>query len=492
MTTTNTFENFDLSNEILRAIKVLGYNEPTQVQQDVIPQLLEGKDLIVKSQTGSGKTAAFAIPVCQMVEWEQRRPQALILTPTRELALQIQEDIFNIGRFKRIKVEAIFGRSSFEGQERNLNQRTHVVVATPGRLLDHISRGTIDLSQIKSVVIDEADEMMAMGFIDQIEDIMRELPTEKRMTMFSATMPAEIKRLSEDYLFAPEYIEVQTENQTKDRILQQYYQVENEEKISLLRDVLILDNPDSSIIFCNTKAAVEEVADALYDLGVRVETLHGGMEQRDRTKVINDFKHGYFRYLVATDVAARGLDIADIALVVNFDLPGNPESYIHRIGRTARFEKLGKAVSFVNRYDGKRLNEVRELNGVEIQRLEVPSRSIVEDRLSSFEAKQSRKPKMKQAKGHEFKQEIMKLHINAGKKTKMRAGDVVGALCNIEGITAEDIGVISIVDVSTFVEILNGKGNFVLKALQDMPIKGRKRNVNKANETAYERDLKNS
>lgn len=490
--TTNKFNELNLSEEILRAIEVLGYTEPTQVQEEVIPFLLHGQDIIVKSQTGSGKTAAFAIPVCELVEWEQRRPQALILTPTRELALQIQEDIFNIGRFKRLKVEAVFGRSSFEIQTRNLNQRTHVVVATPGRLLDHIERGTIDLSQIKTVIIDEADEMLAMGFIEQIEKVLAALPSNTVNGLFSATMPKAIKGLADYYLLEPQYIEVQTENKVEERILQQYYYVDNDEKINLLRDVLIVDNPDSSIIFCNTKVAVEEVADALYDLGVKSDTLHGGMEQRDRTKVINDFKHGYFRYLVATDVAARGLDIADIALVINYDLPDKAESYVHRIGRTARFENHGKAISLVSEYDGKRLEPIMEKQDHSLQKLNRPSSSLVEDRQASFEAKQDRQPKIKKAKGHDFKDEIMKLHINAGKKTKMRAGDVVGALCNIEGMTATDIGVISILDVSTFVEILNGKGNKVLKALQEMPIKGRIRRVNKANETTYERDLKNN
>lgn len=487
----NKFAALHLSEEIRRALDVLGYDQPTQVQQEAIPFMRHGRDVIVKSQTGSGKTGAFAIPICEGVKWEKREPQALILTPTRELALQIQEEVFHIGRFKRLKVEAVFGRSSFEIQERNLKQRTHVVVATPGRLLDHLERGTIDLSQIKTVVIDEADEMLAMGFIDQIERVLAEVPTDAVKALFSATMPSRIRKLADYYLTEPQFIQVETENKVTDRILQQSYEVVNEGKIGLLRDVLVVENPDSSIIFCNTRGAVEEVTEALADLGLPVEMLHGGMEQRDRTKVINDFKHGYFRYLVATDVAARGLDIADIVLVVNYDLPDNPETYVHRIGRTARFEKHGKAVAFVNQFDDRRFADIKEKQG-EIQALQAPSASLVNDRLKSFEAKRERKPKIRQTKGHEFKAEIMKLHINAGKKTKMRAGDVVGALCNIEGMVADDIGVISLLEVSTFVEILNGKGPAVLKALQTMPIKGRVRRVSKANETTYERELRES
>lgn len=487
----STFKQFQLSKEIIGAIEKLGYNEPTTVQTEVIPALLEGKNLIVKSQTGSGKTAAFAIPICERVQWEERKPQVLVLTPTRELASQIQQDIFNIGRYKRLKVEAIFGRSSYERQAYNLKQRTHVVVATPGRLIDHMTQKTIDLSMIDTVIIDESDEMLAMGFIEQIENVMKVVPPTATLALFSATMPAEIKTLATRYLKDPLLIEVKSENKVTQRIKQQYYEIPYDEKITVLEDVLTVVNPESSIVFCNTRAAVEEIAEALEALEIEVETLHGGMEQRHRTAVINDFKHGYFRYLVATDVAARGLDIADIALVVNFDLPENVESYVHRIGRTARFENDGHAISFVSSSDYRYLNPIQAMMDDSLVAIERPTQEEVLDAQAAFKATQQTKMKLKKEKGHDFKEEIMKLHINAGKKTKMRAGDVVGALCNIEGMTGADIGVISLLDVSTFVEILNSKGEMVLAALQDFPIKGRVRRVSKANETTYESDLKN-
>lgn len=487
----STFKQFQLSKEIIGAIEKLGYNEPTTVQTEVIPALLEGKNLIVKSQTGSGKTAAFAIPICERVQWEERKPQVLVLTPTRELASQIQQDIFNIGRYKRLKVEAIFGRSSYERQAYNLKQRTHVVVATPGRLIDHMTQKTIDLSMINTVIIDESDEMLAMGFIEQIENVMKVVPPTATLALFSATMPAEIKTLATRYLKNPQLIEVKSENKVTQRIKQQYYEIPYDEKITVLEDVLTVVNPESSIIFCNTRAAVEEIAEALEALEIEVETLHGGMEQRHRTAVINDFKHGYFRYLVATDVAARGLDIADIALVVNFDLPENVESYVHRIGRTARFENDGHAISFVSSSDYRYLNPIQAMMDDTLVAIERPTQEEVLDGQAAFKTTQQTKMKLKKEKGHDFKEEIMKLHINAGKKTKMRAGDVVGALCNIEGMTGADIGVISLLDVSTFVEILNSKGEMVLAALQDFPIKGRIRRVSKANETTYESDLKN-
>lgn len=484
-----TFKEYPLGEEIKRALDVLGYESPTEVQSAVIDELLNFENVIVKSQTGSGKTAAFAIPIVENVDWDQRRPQALILTPTRELALQIQEDIFNIGRFKRIKVEAIFGRSSFEQQERNLNGIVHVVVATPGRLIDHMQRRTIDLSQVQTLIIDESDEMLAMGFIQQIDRILKKVPTRANIGLFSATMPDEIRSLGNRIMADAVEIEVTSESLIEERIVQHVYHVEDKEKLDALKGILVVENPDSCILFCNTKILVEAVADMLWDLDIEVHTLHGDMEQRDRTKVITQFKRGQFRYLVATDVAARGLDIQDVQLVVNVDIPENAESYVHRIGRTARVDKQGKAISLVSNYAERFLEVILEETDNQIEVMQRPSPSFINSKVNSFNSKIQRKPKLIKEKGFDFKEEIMKLHINAGKKTKMRPGDIVGALCSIEGIIMEDIGIISVLDVSTFVEILNNKGAHVLNALQDQPIKGRIRNVNKANQSEYERQL---
>lgn len=476
------FTKMNLSETTLRALDILGYEEATEVQEGVIEYIMDQKDVIVQSQTGSGKTAAFGIPLVEAIDWEQRLPQALVLAPTRELALQIQEEIFNIGRFKRLKVEAIFGRSSFEAQEKKLRGLCHVVVATPGRLIDHIGRDTIDLSEVKYLIVDEADEMLDMGFIEQIKSVVKHLRKDKTVGLFSATMPDRIKDLASSIMNDPKFIKVESVSSVDDRILQERYFVAQKEKMSLLKDLLMVENPNSSIIFCNTKAMVESVADMLWDLGINVETLHGDMEQRDRTRVINDFKRAGFRYLVATDVAARGLDIDDIALVVNFDLPENTASYIHRIGRTARIEKMGKAISLVDDYETKYLNTILEDTKFTIETMKRPTESLIESRRESFNAKILRQPKRKAAKGDDFIHEITKLHINAGKKTKMRPVDLVGALCSIEGVEKDDIGVISIVDVSTFVEILNDKGQLVLDTLQTMPIKGRVRRVSLANQ----------
>lgn len=486
----NKFSDYKLDPTIIRALQVLKYDEPTKVQQEVMPYLLNKKDIIVKSQTGSGKTAAFGIPLCQIVDWEERAPQALVLTPTRELATQIKDEIFNIGRYKRIKVEALFGKSSYQSQVKNLKQRTHIVVATPGRLFDHIYRGTIDLSKIKTVIIDEADEMFAMGFIDQVEQILQRLPRKRTTALFSATMPKAVKNLSESFLKNPQTIEIKATNDSKKKIHQEFVRVEDDYKLVALKNLLVVKNPESSILFCNTKIMVDNLTKQLQKSGIAVNMLHGGMEQSDRSQVIQDFKRGYFRHLVATDVAARGIDVADIELVVNYDLPEKAETYVHRIGRTARFKNSGNALSLVNHHDKGQFDMILEAQDRLIEEIEVPSKSIVEKYQIEFDEKQSKKPMLRKEKGHDFKDDIMKIHINAGKKTKMRPGDVVGALCNIEGMTGDDIGVINLMDISTFVEILNGKGEMVLKELQRMPIKGRMRRVSRSNETTYERDLK--
>lgn len=473
------FSDFNLSEDLLKAIGMLSYESPTQVQAQVIPVLLEQRDVIVKSQTGSGKTAAFAIPICQMIEWEENKPQALVITPTRELAIQVKEDIFNIGRFKRLKVAAIYGKSSYYHQEKELKQKTHAVVGTPGRIIDHLERGTLDTTGIQYLVIDEADEMLNMGFIDDIETIIAALPKERVTMLLSATMPADIDKLCKKHMNKPLRIEMEEKNPVAQRITQERYTVDQTEKFELLKDILVVENPDSCIVFCNTQIAVDQVTGALRKLSFACKKIHGGMEQRDRLAVMNDFKKGAFRYLIATDVAARGIDIEDISLIVNYDIPRDGESYVHRIGRTGRLKNTGHAITFVAPHEKGALDAIHEYIDKTIDLKLRPEKEAVEERRAEFEAKISTVPESKKDKGEDLAKEIMKLHINAGKKTKMRAVDIVGTLCNIDGMTAADIGIINILDVSTFVEILNNKGEMVFKVLQTMPIKGRMRKVSK-------------
>lgn len=474
-----TFNDYKLSDEILKAITMLNFKKPTGVQERVIPAVLEQKDIIVKSQTGSGKTAAFAIPICELTDWEENKPQTLVMTPTRELAIQVKEDIFNLGRFKRLKVAAIYGKSPIYHQEKELKQKTHVVVGTPGRIIDHIERGTFDTSKIKYLVIDEADEMLNMGFIEQIETILASLSKERVTILLSATMPRDIELLCNKYMKEPIFVEIEEQNTATDRIYQERYTVEQRDKINLLRDITIIENPDSCMIFCNTKQTVDEVHSELSKLKYTCEKIHGDLEQKDRLNVMNSFKQGYFRYLVATDVAARGIDVENITLIINYDIPKDKESYVHRIGRTGRASKMGRAITFVTQNETKFLNEIQKYIGKEILLKERPGKETVNNYKQEFVEKTNTKPKVKMVKGAQLSKEIMKLHVNAGKKTKMRPLDIVGTLCNIKDIDAADIGIINIDDISTFVEILNNKGEHVFQQLQNTPIKGRLRKVSK-------------
>ena len=468
-----TFKKYQLSNEIERALEALGYFSPTEVQRLVIPNCLENHDCVVRSQTGSGKTAAFAIPLVQQIEWLENKPQVLVLTPTRELAVQVAEEFTAIGRFKRIKAVALYGKQPFRYQQTELKQKTHVAVGTPGRVLDHLQKGTLNVSKITTVVIDEADEMLNMGFIEQVESIMEYIETAHKTMLFSATMPEEIVTLAETYTKNPIHIEVAPEGETTSTIEHFKVTVAEEGKLKLLQDIAIVENPDSCIIFCRTKDRVDEVHDVLYDLEYSVDKLHGGMEQSTRLMVMNDFKRGDFRYLVATDVAARGIDIENVTHVFNYDLPMEKEAYVHRTGRTGRAGLEGKAITFVTPFEDQFISGIEEYIGFELNHYAPPSSSLIEARTDSFHKKMERMPKRKKLKLEAVNEGITRLYFNGGKKKKLRAVDFVGTLCKIPGITADDIGIITIIDTSTFIEILNGKGMIVLKAMKTTPVKGK-------------------
>ncbi|RVT57986.1 DEAD/DEAH box helicase [Niallia taxi] len=475
-----SFENYQLSDEIKRALSVLKYENPTEVQNKVIPLALEDHDLVVKSQTGSGKTASFGIPICEMVKWEEKKPQALILTPTRELAAQVREDITNIGRFKRIKAMAVYGKEPFAKQKEELKQKTHVVVGTPGRVMDHIERGTLVLDEIKYLVIDETDEMLNMGFIDEVEAIMEELPTNRVTMVFSATLPKDVEGLCHKYMKDPVNIEIASNEVTTSTIDHYKIEVKQEEKLSLLKDVTVIENPDSCIIFCNTKEHVDTVFSELERANYSCEKIHGGLEQEDRFAVMDGFKMGNFRYLVATDVAARGIDVDNVTLVVNYDIPMERESYVHRSGRTGRAGKKGKAISFTTPYEGKFLKAIQNYIGFELTEMEPPTKQAVASGQAAFDEKISGRRVVKNNKTARINQDIIKLHFNGGKKKKIRPVDFVGTIAKIPGVTVDDIGIITIHDNMSYVDILNGKGSLVLQAMENATIKGKKMKVSKA------------
>lgn len=475
-----SFRNDIISEDIVKALRGLEYDIPTEVQARVIPTALEKNDLIVKAQTGSGKTAAYAIPICELIEWLENKPQALILTPTRELAVQVKEDFTNIGRFKRIKAAAIYGRHPFSMEKAELKQKTHVAIGTPGRVMDHIKKGTLPLSMIKCLVIDEADRMLDMGFIEQVEAIMNELPRERMTMLFSATMSDEVKRISSNYMRNPVNIDVSESGITTADIDHFLYITDEEDKFKLLTDVTIMENPDSCIIFCSTKDRVDMVCSRLQDLGYPCNKIHGGMEQDDRLSAMKRFKRGEYRYLAATDLAARGIDIENISLVINYDIPLDEENYVHRTGRTGRAGQKGKAISFVVTAQTRYLHDIEELIGFKIQERTKPAKEEVSNQKPSFDEKVNTAPQIKKMKSDQLNKEIMKLRFNGGKKKKLRATNFVGVISNLEGVEAEDIGIISIQDTLTYIEILNGKGPLVLEAMKNTTICGKLLKVTKA------------
>ncbi|MGJ9459145.1 DEAD/DEAH box helicase [Oceanobacillus sp. CF4.6] len=475
------FEDYKLSDEIIKALTELEYKNPTEVQSKVIPLALEKKDLVVKSQTGSGKTASFGVPICELVDWMENKPQALILTPTRELAIQVKEDFTNIGRFKRIKATAVYGKQPIAIQKTELKQKTHVVVGTPGRVSDHIERGTLVLDKISYLIIDEADEMLNMGFIEQVESIIKELPQNRVTMLFSATLPEAVKNLSLKYMKTPTDIEIKATGLTTEKIDHFLYEVPENDKLMRLTDITVVESPDSCIIFCRTKERVDTVSEQLKKKGYSCDKIHGGMEQDDRLVVMNGFRKGEFRYLVATDVAARGIDIDNITHVINYDIPLEKDSYVHRTGRTGRAGQKGKALTFVTPYEDRFLREIEDYIGFTIRKISPPSKEEVNKNRSAFQEKMKMHREVKKSKSEQLNKQIMKLYFNGGKKKKLRAVDFVGTIAKIEGVEAEDIGIITIKDTSTYVEILNGKGPLVLKTMKDTKVKGKLLKVFEAN-----------
>lgn len=472
-----TFEQYGLSRELMDALTAMGYKEPTKIQQGVIPLVLAHKDVIGKSHTGSGKTAAFAIPLCEMVKWEEHTPQVLVIEPTRELAVQVREEIFSIGRHKRLKVPVVFGGVDVEKQVTTLKQKSHIVVGTPGRILDHIRRESLKLDQVKALVMDEADLMLDMGFLPDMEQIISELPKERVNLLFSATWDEKMKSLTESFMTNPQEILVEEETETAENITQEAYLVSSEDKIETLLDILIRENPKECMIFCGTREMVNVLYRYLGKEHIKAGMLHGEIDQRERLSTIEDFRRGRINYLLATDVAARGIDFDNITHVINFDFPTNKEVYVHRIGRTGRNGKSGKAISILTPEEEYLKKREEEFTKAEIIMRERPEQSELEEKRQSFVKSNKAKPVERTRKTDAVNKDITKLAIGGGKKSKLRAGDIVGALCSVESMTAEDIGVIDIRDSISYVDILHGKGQKVFKALQDRPIKGKVRKI---------------
>ncbi|MCR9083051.1 MAG: DEAD/DEAH box helicase [Cyclobacteriaceae bacterium] len=369
------FSDLGISKEILQAVEEMGYTQPSPIQEQAIPYVLEGHDVIGQAQTGTGKTAAFAIPIIDLVDPDFNKPQAIILCPTRELAVQVEGEFQKLAKYhRRITSVAIYGGESIDKQIRTLKKGVQIVVGTPGRVQDHINRGTLKLEDAGIIVLDEADEMLDMGFRDDIEAILQEMPEERQTVFFSATMAKPIMDLTRKYQNDPHIIKVAKKELTVDRIEQIFYEVKPSLKMELMVRLMTVNNYNLSVVFCNTKRMTDEVTESLGSRGIVAEALHGDLSQAQRDKVMGKFRKGICNVLVATDVAARGIDVDNVEAVFNFDLPLDEEYYVHRIGRTGRAGKSGVAVNFVTgRRDTMKIKDLERFTKASINKMDPPS-----------------------------------------------------------------------------------------------------------------------
>ncbi len=370
---TTQFTDLNLRPELMQAIELLGYTEPTPIQSELIPVMLTGADVIGQAQTGTGKTAAFALPILNNLEPGERHVQALVLCPTRELALQVAGAITDIGKVQEVRVLAVYGGQPYGPQISRLNRGVDVVVGTPGRLIDLLDRNALNLSQVRTVVLDEADEMLSMGFVEDIETILAETPADRQTALFSATLPAPIRRLANRYMHSPQSILIERAQVTLTAIEQRYYLVNQADKMAALTRLFEIEPLTSALIFVRTRLGTGELATELTRRGFPAESLNGDLSQEARERTLGRFRQNQIKVLVATDVAARGLDIDDISHVFNYDLPDDPEIYIHRIGRTGRAGKTGVAISMVTPREKRLLRQIESLIRQPLTKSTLPS-----------------------------------------------------------------------------------------------------------------------
>ena len=368
------FDDLNISDDIKKAIDEMGFAKLTPIQERAIPKALDGRDVLGQAQTGSGKTIAFAIPIIERIFIPDRSPQAIVLCPTRELCMQVASEISKVGKnVKKLKVLAVYGGQPIGKQTRVLKKGVHIVVGTPGRVIDHIERGNLDLIGVERVILDEADEMLEMGFIEDIERILSEVPSQRQTLLFSATIPSEVRKIAEKYQKDPEFIKIADKRKNIPKITQYAFRCDIRDKFNSLIRLIEAYDVNLALIFCNTKKSVDFVAKHLKKEEFKVDSLHGDMSQQTRDKVMNKFRNGNISILVATDVAARGLDIANVDVIINYDVPQNADDYIHRIGRTARAGKTGFAFTLVSKDEISRFNNIKKGNPGKIVEKELPT-----------------------------------------------------------------------------------------------------------------------
>ncbi|MCC6457489.1 MAG: DEAD/DEAH box helicase [Caldilineaceae bacterium] len=520
-----SFDELGIIEPLIRAVKDVGYEMPTPIQIKTIPLLLAGRDVIGQAPTGTGKTAAFALPILQQLDLKSNEVQALVLAPTRELAIQVAEAFHSYSKWiGSVRVLPIYGGQAIQQQLERLRRGVQVVVGTPGRVMDHLRRGTLDLAGLKMIVLDEADEMLRMGFLEDVEWILAQAPAELQTALFSATMPSEIRRVADRYLENPATVETEHRIITVPTIHQRYMQVAEPQKLDALAQLLETEaTPGSAtLVFVRTKLRAAEVAERLQARGYAAEAMQGDMSQAQRESVIRRLRSGQVELVVATDVAARGLDVERIGLVVNYDIPNDDESYIHRIGRTGRAGRAGEAVLFVTPREQRQLRAIEHFTGQRIERMMPPTQAdIAARRIEQFKEQILRVveqekldlyltvvQELAEESGHELAEiaaaaarlargdkplivareaepvvatppedGMVRLFMDVGRKSGLRPTDIVGAIANEAGIPGRAIGAIDIYDHYAFVEIPAEYEKKVLQAMQRTRIRNQRANL---------------
>lgn len=520
------FADLPLSSEVLKAVEEMGFEEATAIQTQAIPAILEGCDLIGLSQTGTGKTAAFGLPAIEKTDISEKAIQVLILCPTRELAIQAAEEFKKFGKYKKgLRAVPIYGGQPIERQIKSLRQGVQIVIGTPGRVMDHMRRKTLDFSAVRIVVLDEADEMLNMGFREDIVTILKDVPENRQTILFSATMSPEIMAITREYLKEPVTIKVNHKQLTVPGTEQYYFEVPSARKLEALTRLIDYYNPRLSLVFCNTKRRVDELVNELQLRGYLAEGLHGDLGQTARDRVMSMFRNGRIDILAATDVAARGIDVDDIEVVFNYDIPQDEEYYVHRIGRTGRAGRIGKAFTFVSgRRELYALKDIQRYANTKVYPKAIPSLNEIEenktmrfmDRVKEVMAEgESNRylPIVEQLMDEDYssldiaaaalfiamtaekethdleeygyedtgaEEGMVRLFINIGKKDKVQVRDVVGAIAGETGIQGKVIGKIDMYDKFTFVEVPVENQKEVLAAMKLAQIKGKRINIEPA------------
>jgi ATP-dependent RNA helicase DeaD len=464
------FSDLGLSEEMLASLAHLGYERPTPIQEQAIPALLEGRDVTGQAQTGTGKTAAFGLPMLMYVDPERPEVQGLVLTPTRELCIQVTQALRAYGERRGVDVVAIFGGAPIRDQAARLGRGAQVVVGTVGRVLDMINRHHLFLDSARYVVLDEADEMLDLGFLEDVETILRRCPTGRQTALFSATIPREVRRLAENFMFDPVEIKVKAATLTIDTVEQFHVEAGEREKQEALVRVLREERPEQAIVFARTKIGVDRLARRLNDAGVRVRALHGDMSQGQRDGVMIAFKGGRERLLIATDVAARGLDITGVSHVVNYDIPNSPDIYVHRIGRTGRAGEAGRAITIITPKQRRELTAIERHAGTEIPEWS-PDGGGGRRRPRREPERQTRRPRHTKPHSRDGVP-YAKLMLGAGRGQGLEPADVVGAIVDNTKLENDDVRNVRLLEHFSFVEVPAGQAGEVADKVNGKRVRG--------------------